>query len=91
MGGPFSRVFGKNAAKHSSLAHGAQSHEKVDNEEATRGLCLSLNIDKALYAWVDHFRAFSERMPRNIHHLRIVQRVTKKFTMKRQPESCVFR
>jgi hypothetical protein len=47
-GGPFSRIFEKNAAKHSSLAHCAKSHEEVYNEEATRGLCLSLNIDKAL-------------------------------------------
>jgi hypothetical protein len=50
-------------------------------------LCLSLNIDKALYARDDHFRTFSQRMPRNIHHLRMMHRVTKKLTMKRHPDS----
>jgi hypothetical protein len=56
---PFSRISEKNAAKHSSLA-GAQSHEKVDNEEATRGLCLSLNIDKDLRTGGPFSRVFGK-------------------------------
>jgi hypothetical protein len=58
--GPFSRVFAKNAANHSSLVHGAHSHEKVDNEEATRGLCLSLNIDNSLRSGGPFSRVFEK-------------------------------